>query len=94
MNKILQGLAAVFALTGMSATPQTTIQAQPTGQHQTKHNDAINRNIAITPVDELKELHGSGTYLDERGLSPKEYGQMLQASGRQKWVKSRKHTRR
>jgi len=93
MRKILQGLVAMIALSGMSATPQNNIQAQPTGQHQTKHNDAINVQIAPVPVDQLKELHRSGAYVHNSGLTPKEYGQMLQASGRQKWVKSRKHTR-
>ena len=95
MKRVLQGLAAVLALSGMAATPQTTVQVQQHATQQSRqHHDAIDKQFAVTPVTRMEELKSSGALLHNSGLSPKEYGEMLQRTGRQKWVKAGRPKRR
>lgn len=87
MKKSVGVFAGLLTLASMGATPQQPI-TQSSQQQSARHNDAIDKSIAPRPIEDLKELHSSGSFMDKIGLSPKEYGQMLQRTGRQKWVKS------
>lgn len=91
-SKTLSAIAFLTAVMGMSATP-SNVPGQ-TFQNE-KHNDAIQKTNQVNEREELIKLHPSGgnSYLERSGLSPKEYGLMLQRKGLQKWIKSSKRKR-
>jgi len=88
-KKSLAALAMMTASLGMASVPNvSTVQ---TGQSKTiRVNDAVEKIPQTVRQGKPTALNPSGggsfTYIDA-GLSPKEYGQFLQRTGRQKWIK-------
>lgn len=82
MKKSIAALLALASL-GSMATPQTTIQSG-----NTIRNEALKGIKPPINRQQARETNNSGAELwTGPGLSPKEYGQRLQANGKQKWVK-------
>ena len=76
-------LAATLAIAGAISAPVTSVSAPGHAQE------------FIVPdrkkVSSISKRFSGGDYLPHAsGLSPKAYGQMLQATGRQKWIKSKR----
>jgi hypothetical protein len=95
-RKSLAAIAMAFATMGMGAVPMTvpTDQVQNLNQSQ-KHNEGVQGPTNIVRRGPVTPLNPAGldynNYFGTEGRSPKEFGQWLQATGRQKWVKSRNH---
>ena len=82
-------LAAIaIASAGMASVPQNV----PTNQTQNqRHNEAVEKTPVTVRQGKVTPLNPAGLMGNEHielyHRSPKEYGQWLQATGRQKWVK-------
>jgi len=93
----LAALAIIGATMGMGAVPQnvptSNQQAPSQGQNQ-KHNEGVDRSVNIIrrgPVTPLNPAGLAGEYLPYyHSMTPKEYGMMLQRTGRQKWIKKKR----
>ncbi len=89
-------MAALAAMVGMVATPQNVPQSQnQQNQNQQKHNDGVERQATTVRKGPVTPLNPSGLmgeyFVFKPTRSPKEYGQWLQSTGRQKWVKSKRN---
>jgi hypothetical protein len=83
-------LAAALAATGMAPV---SVPAQNTQQGQTQNKrEALDSQIQPLKRQQLPELMPGGgrQYVNKSGLTPKQYGQWLQSTGRQKWIKKAK----
>ena len=91
-KQALAALAILGATMGMGAVPQTV----PTNQAQNqRHNEGVDKQIAPLrrgPVTALNPsgLIGEDYHFAPANRTPKQYGQWLQSTGRQKWVKKAK----
>lgn len=93
MKKSLGALAAIAAA-ALSLTPAQTqahnnIQTEQAPQRQQPKQlpqRVHQRPISINPA----YLGDYRLFFQNEGISPKTYGQYLQASGKQKWIKKRK----
>lgn len=75
--------ALAFASLGSMATPAQTVQSS-----KTVRNEAVKGIKPPIQKQHAKEVNSSGALLEsDPGLSPKDYGQRLQALGKQKWTK-------
>lgn len=88
----IAAMAALAAMVGMAATPQTVPANQRQGQGNQRHNEGIERPATTLRQSRATALNPGGgiPIFNNPGISPKEYGQYLQRSGRQKWVKSKR----
>jgi hypothetical protein len=85
-SKSLAALAILGATMGMGAVPQTvpTQQAQ-----QQRHNEAVEKTPTTVRQGMPTAINPTGGYTEysKVGRTPKEYGQWLQSTRRQKWDK-------
>jgi hypothetical protein len=90
MKKQNIALAALAAFASLG-TPQT-LPAQNAASQTQRHNEGLNKQIQPAKVETLPELMPGGgrQYVGKSGLTPKQYGQWLQSTGRQKWIKKTK----
>jgi len=89
-SKALAALAILGATMGMGAVPQELPMAQQQVPVKSqKHNDGLERESIVVRRGPVTPLNPAGinTMLLNPGRSPKEYGQWLQSTGRQKWNK-------
>ena len=86
-------LGIMLATLGMGATGSMA-PAQQNNQNQRHHNEAIDRQLIPVRRGPVTPLNPSGvggmTYVGNIGNAPKAYGQWLQSTGRQKWVKAKR----
>ncbi len=91
-KQALAALAILGATMGMGATPQNMPTNQT--QNQQRHNDGVEKQLTTVRKGPVTALNPSGLMGEMLpwfpSRSPKEYGQWLQATGRQKWVKSKR----
>ena len=86
MRKTIAALLAIASL-GSMATPAQSLQA-----NKTVRNEAVKGIKPPIQKQYAKEVNSSGALLESYpGVSPKEYGQRLQAIGKQKWIKSKRN---
>lgn len=93
-KRSVAALGIIAASLAMGAVPQTvpTNSNQGTTQSQ-KQNEAVERQIMPYRRGPVTPLNPAGldyTGYENYGRSPKEYGQHLQATGKQKWVKAKR----
>ena len=91
MKKGLIGGIGLLAAIAMGTAP-TMVPAQQNNQNQRHHNEAIDRQIMPIKRQELPELMpgGGNSHVNHSGMTPMEYGQWLQSTGRQKWLKAKR----
>lgn len=89
-KQALAALAILGATMGMGATPQVVPQQNQNQQQRT--NEALEKTPVTVRQGRATALNPTGSmpvYFDDKSMSPKEYGQMLQRTGRQKWNKKK-----
>ena len=90
-KQALAALAILGATMGMGAVPQTVPTNQ--GQNQ-RHNEGVDKQIMPLRRGPVTALNPSGLvgehYIAPANRTPKQYGQWLQSTGRQKWIKKAK----
>ena len=92
----LAALSILAASLGMGATPQTLPYHQSQNQsqksQQQKHNDGLDKQIVTVRRGAVTPLNPAGINGIEfdYGTPPKQYGQWLQSTRRQKWTKSKR----
>ena len=81
----------------MAGAPITapSAQGQQQGQQQQQKRDAVQANPTTVRQGRPTALNPTGSMPEffpysPDSLKPKEYGQMLQRTGRQKWVKAKR----
>lgn len=91
----LAAIAMALATMGMGAIPQTLPSNQVQSPKSQNHNEGVDKQLMPLRRGPVTPLNPSGLTGDDysyigTNLSPKEYGQMLQAAGKQKWNKSKR----
>ena len=93
-KQALAALALLGATMGMSATPQSApTESRQSPMKSQKHNDGLVNNQIMYRRGPVTPLNPAGLMqyeFENSGRSPKVYGQWLQSTGRQKWVKAKK----
>jgi hypothetical protein len=94
MKKRFGAIGAMAAAIAMAGAPAvgTTSQGQSQNQHQQKR-DAVVANPTTVRQGRKTALNPTGGFepiFFNSGMSPKQYGQWLQQTGRQKWQRSKK----
>lgn len=96
-GKLMAIAAAALATIGGSSSVVNTQVSQETTAKQYEPQQPVKQNTpavvkqvkeGITTVSRYRPYNGS--YRSAYSRSPKEWGQYLQATGRQKWVKSKR----
>lgn len=91
MKKSRIGLIGALAFAGaVQAAPTINTQDKTNVVIQEKVPDQNNRRVRQNRELPPDGMGGISFPFYDTGRSPKEYGQWLQATGRQKWVKKRK----
>lgn len=89
-KQALAALAILGATMGMGATPQVVPHQN---QNQQRTNEAVEKTPTTVRQGRATALNPTGGMIEwlREGRSPKEYGQWLQQTRRQKWVKSKRY---